>query len=255
YGTIVSGCPLFPSELFCLDLPWRVTEQRSKGTAEEVRFWWKYAEDNSSWLPDFLVTFWAWFVESKKSQLMIILFALSVPMTWRILSVSERHRRWEYTCAIALGFAGMIFILTQSPLIRFGLGYFILIPSLWSARCVLPQIQTSPQTSRGFFSRHLLKLGQYLTATQTMVLLPTLFAVAAIALCDPRHLGDRLFLPPHLPRVELERDTNNGIEYVRPVDSIQCWASELPCTHYALNSDIVLREPASGIGVGFKLTD
>ncbi|MDY6936021.1 MAG: hypothetical protein SWY16_00015 [Cyanobacteriota bacterium] len=249
YGILASGCPLFPSELFCLDVPWRASEQRTEVTANEVRFWWQYAQDNQSILPDFLIVFWAWLMESKKSQLMVVLLAISFPMSWRILKTSKFVQLSGKIAAIALGFLGMAFILTQSPLIRFGLGYFLTIPALWSANWARRNL--NPLKVR---LENRVPLFEVLFG-KAIVVFAILFALCAIALAKPGNIPNRLLLPARLPNVELENEPANGIEFLHPIDSIQCWRAELPCTHFSIDPDITLRKPESGLGGGFIIKD
>ena len=138
-----------------------------------------------------------------------------------------------------------------SPSLRFGLGYFCLLPAFLGA---LYCYQHSPS------------LLFYNTKTNPHgVLITLLFLVWAIILLTliiipspfdnvnySRSLFPQFFLPPkiQMPNKLLSKQVND-IQYSTPKPSDnRCWAAELPCTPEN-PKNIKLRAPERGIGAGF----
>ncbi|MEQ8960501.1 MAG: hypothetical protein RLP02_21690, partial [Coleofasciculus sp. C2-GNP5-27] len=148
---------------------------------------------------------------------------------------------------LLLGLLGITFIMLQSPLLRFGLGYFLLIPALFSAiygQSLFDKIP-SKLTQPLFRFTHTLKQPQTILLTSLFFL-----GLTTVGLIQD-NAQSRLILPPPLPSVNLVSDQVNDVTYVYPANwTVRCWASPLPCSAVPIKN-IRLRDPSQGIGAGF----
>jgi hypothetical protein len=149
---------------------------------------------------------------------------------------------------LALAALGTTFMMLKAPVIRFGLGYLILIPALSIAVfCqtkldkVLPAL-AQKLTSHNLF-RKLRKFG---------IVVPLFLATLIFVSSGKNSAESRLLLPPPLQRVEVLQKQVNDVKYFSPKYSRElCWSAELPCTPFEVKNDIRLREPSRGIRAGF----
>lgn len=245
FSIITSGCPLYPSTFMCLDLPWKVTAQRAISEVKEIKFWHKLVEPEVGRNSLFLAV-WDWFKSSKEFQIMTLLIVLSISFIISILKNSNNKSKQGLVGVIALGLLGMTFITIQSPLIRFGLGYFILIPCLFVAKYChrnLENIQMSNQ----------LPLLSKFRGLPKAVLLISLFLVALVTIVFVMtEFQSRWLLPSQLPSAKVVHEKVNDVKYVYPANwTAKCWAAKLPCAEVPINKNIKLRNPSRGIGSGF----
>lgn len=249
FGVITSGCPLYPSTLMCLDTPWLVTEQQANVEAGNVQFWWKLVDEDISGFNYLILGFLRWLQGSINSQIMIVLIVLSFILAIQILRLSNDDNFRGYIWLITIGFLGMSFIMIQGPLIRFGLGYFILISSLSLARygqLKFAKTQSSPT--------HPFSLLRQWRRPSKLILLGSLLLLGSTgAMVGDGKIQSRLLLPPELPNVNIEASRVNDIEYVYPLYPFYkaCWASKLPCAPSPIEQNIKLRKPSQGLGAGF----
>ncbi|NJO94614.1 MAG: hypothetical protein HC820_10320 [Hydrococcus sp. RM1_1_31] len=135
FGVIASGCPLYPKTAMCFDLPWLIPAQEAVKTAGITQRWGDWSgespADNRDWLW-ISKQIWIWFKHSNTNKLMTFLVVISVFFSSIILKKSKQEENYNgYFLIIALGITGMLFIITQAPTIRLGLGYFLVIPALF----------------------------------------------------------------------------------------------------------------------------
>ena len=249
FGVITSGCPLYPSTLMCLDTPWLVTEQQANVEAGNVQFWWKLVDEDISGFNYLILGFLRWLQGSINSQIMIVLIVLSFILAIQILRLSNDDNFRGYIWLITIGFLGMSFIMIQGPLIRFGLGYFILISSLSLAR--YGQLKFAKTQSSAIHPFSLLR--QWRRPSKLILLGSLLLLGSTGAMVGDGKIQSRLLLPPELPNVNIEASRVNDIEYVYPLYPFYkaCWASKLPCAPSPIEQNIKLRKPSQGLGAGF----
>jgi hypothetical protein len=189
---------------------------------------------------------------------------------------SSNAERW----VLALGVAGIAYMLIAAPTWRFGLGYLVLLPALFVARyagtnSVLPTWMRLPGrlghfalagTVAGLF----IALHVHLVPRPSYRLLDEILAAGLIARDDHPHFNP--VLPPRTwnigyyldkatgrtvanPSV-IVQDEVGGIRYFRIEDAVnsdQCWDAPLPCAWQRLEK-IRLRVPMRGVSGGFELT-
>ncbi len=121
-----------------------------------------------------------------------------------------------------------------NPLIRFGLGYFMTIPSLFSGYTFLTFKQRN-------------KYYNYFPKVVYVVTLIMLFWRTG------NNIDDRVFLPAKLPLVELKSEQINNVNYYYPDNwTSQCWSAKLPCSNTPMKINIELISPKKGIKGGFQ---
>ncbi|NJO44552.1 MAG: hypothetical protein HC835_02330 [Oscillatoriales cyanobacterium RM2_1_1] len=265
-----SGCPLYPSTALCFDVPWLITENQRivANEVNDIRFWWKL--NNPEVFYSSILTPTArllnWFLSSRESQAMtlsIIISGFGIP--WSLFR-SNRHRIPGQSWIIALGLLGIIFIMTQSPLLRFGLGYFVLVPALitasisqgilsWLSGKKNQRINLKGINSEGINPEGINSKPQQIFPLRLTFISLFLASLTLIILISGES-RNRLILPPELPKTKLLVEQVNDVQYFRPDSrALRCWAAKLPCASVPVYKSVRLRHPDQGIGGGFMYGD
>lgn len=241
-----SGCPLFPSALFCLDIPSSVSLEITQSIAEETHDWtsW-YGSSTSTGVAYAIERFLNWFNDHRANQLMSLLAILSLIAIVFLIRLARHHRLRGYLWVIATQIVGIAFYLKTSPLLRFALPCLLLIPVLLAATYC--DLKLNP---------HLLKRldgsnTQSLFKRFNLALLPAAFLTALIvSLTIASSSITRLVLPPPLKQVPLIQKQVNDIIYLSPEGEEVCWGTGLPCA-FEVPDDVQLRHPTRGVAAGF----
>lgn len=258
-SVITSGCPIFPSTTICFDLPWKVSQEKTDEHIKRISVnndaEPQSSQEKSSIFP-LVRNRMEWFKTQKKMQLMTLCFLIG----FGTLLTRTINRFWGdgrkfngVDWVIVLGFTGMTFILIVSPLIRFGLGYCVVISALLIALLVSKVSQRSDKFLRAItpFLRKILLLEKIVRSPvlkSALILLVT-FSMASVL----GRFQSSWILPPSLPDVpSLTEVYINDVRYTYPSDwSVRCWDANLPCAPTPISYDIRLRDPAAGIAAGF----
>ncbi|HEY9607562.1 MAG TPA: hypothetical protein V6C85_38610 [Allocoleopsis sp.] len=277
FGIITSGCPLYPSSLMCLDLPWSLGVQNAKEMSEVIQNWARWTgstpanANDWNWL-------WHWLNSEKQATFLIILSILS---TVGIARASNKNQVSGQNYVLALGGLGIAFMMYGAPSLRFGLGYLCVLPAFFlAAHCKIGSpgraiavlvISGVSNVWLGLSTTGLAILGATvisflliwfdLSKINHKFLLTVIFFLISIVplrmfLASP-NLQLHLLLPPQMqtphPTEVLNRQVNDIKYIVLPHSSSQdqCWAAELPCTPGLSYENIELRDPERGIGGGF----
>ena len=246
FGIVTSGCPLYPSSFLCLDLPWSLTAQESETVAEMTRGWGTWYGSPPPNAISGLWLLWQWFSSIKSNKVITLLIVISTLSAIPIVRTLTTSRISGQLWVLALGVLGITFMMLQSPHLRFGLGYLVLLPALSIAiycKIKFRNILSSLVHRSTFYA--------YLKSRKVMLAASFLAALTIIISVD-NGVQSRLLLPPQLPRVELLNKTVNDVTYFAPNNPPPglCWAAKLPCALYP-EKDIKLRDPARGIKAGF----
>lgn len=250
FAITTSGCPLYPSTFMCLDVPWSITKKTFTTVTNEVneiKFWGKFNESDSTGISAAITPLWNWFNATKKAQVMTLLTIISIIGNgWSFKKSNNQQipgERW----LMGLGLLGITFIMIQSPLLRFGLGYFILVPFFitgYFCQRIFDKLQPKVSNRLSFISQEML--------SQAMVLVPLFFLGLTIVIVVSGSGKNRLLLPPELPTAKPIYEQVNDVKYVYPDNwTAKCWAAELPCAGVPIKHNIKLRNPSVGIGGGF----
>lgn len=243
-GIIHSGCPLYPSSALCIDLPWRVSETTASEAAKVVQLWEHALGSPPSGTNALLWRLWEWLKFARLNVIMLLLLILSVALTGFTYKAARRQGILGTPWLFCLGLIGMVFILFQAPMIRFGLGYFTLIPTIaiailgipcaqkvdqWRLQPSFPRLPTNRRLKIFWFGLGILG-AIYLTST---------------------NLRERWLLPPMMPTTAVETQQSFDIAYVKPINDRrgQCWDAPIPCSPN--NLDVRLRNPNRGFKAGF----
>lgn len=247
FGWLTSGCPLYPSSVMCLDLPWSLPQDAGEEARAQIhgwQLWFGSPPEDTPWLP---WVFREWISLGITNKLLVGLGLLSTIATMLLL-----HRWWRspYRAVIrgpiwvsALGLLGSAFTLILSPLIRFGLGYLILIPAMaiaWLGHAwIEPRWQRLPRPG--------LQLGKQWPWISVGL-------VAAIAAVTTVRGYPNLLLPPLLPSARVTTAQMQDISYVHPIDVgvDLCWDAPNPCALGPLELEVRLRQPNRGLAGGFE---
>lgn len=239
FGTITSGCPLFPSSLFCLDLPWSIGGERAQEVTEIIKNWARWfgptPDYGNSWN-----WFWHWLKLAKGSLTLIICSIVSALL---LIKKSQKSQFNAQKYVIALALLGMAYMIYGAPSLRFGLGYLCLLPALFMATY-------SP------LSKSKSKISNVSVITASFVAITLVFYNFTF-----HHYNHNIhvLLPPKLKNpTEFLDKKSHDLSYSVPNDihpkngntDNRCWAAELPCTPEHPNN-IKLRNPQKGIRAGF----
>ncbi|MEB3292475.1 MAG: hypothetical protein VKJ24_04890 [Synechococcales bacterium] len=248
---LMSGCPLFPSDLLCLDLPWSLSPQAiatsAKGT-HSVAHWMGQAPAG---FPPLLWTAWAWVQHSRARQISTLLSIGAIGVgIWVLRRYGWRQWRPE-VWVIGMGLAGILLLQVTSPFFRFTIAYILLVLALGLA-IGLPKagrVSLARIAALGQPRHRLAALGFFLAAWITAVDL----ARTSIA--------QGLLPPPMYSRTAIVQRQVNGIPYAAPrtgdiadgdpEKKDMCWATPIPCA-YEIPQDVFLRDPERGLDGGFE---
>jgi hypothetical protein len=250
-GTVASGCPLYPSSFMCFDLPWSIPTQKAIAEADAINGWKSWfgspPPDTNYWL----WVFGEWFNGARFNQVIVALIIVSIIYIIFTLRSAKLNRLGGEIWLLLLGGVGMAFIMVKAPLIRFGLGYFLIVPGLLIATCMRP-----------LKDKILSPIVQTIKPVSESIKLPLIAPFLSLFLIGITIAGfshtkgqSRLLLPPELPEDRIATQQVNNIEYSFPIDSGKCWAAELPCVGEPSDRENVqLRNPSRGIEAGFIRT-
>jgi hypothetical protein len=249
-GIITSGCPLFPSTAFCLNLPWSPGMTAVQKTAAATHSWtsW-YPAAAPAGVPPTLWFLWQWLNSARLSQIMAGLILLSSVCSLLLLKLRSLRDNSERFWVIAIGVLGITFLMLTTPFFRFGLSYFILIPIFTLTLYGF----NSRQKTTGFS----LAIARF-DFNRLLNFVP-IVALGATALIFAARLGIhspfQLLIPPLMQTVPVSQvQVNNVTLAATPTKSDYCWATSLPCTSLlkqVIAQNVSLRDPAQGIRGGF----
>jgi hypothetical protein len=246
---LTSGCPLFPSSLWCLETPFAVPPETSQSIAEETHDWtsW-YGASSATGIGYVWERFLSWFNDHRANQLMALLAVFSLVAVGFLVKWLRHSAVRGYGWVIAIQIVGIIFYLRTSPLLRFALPCLLLIPALLGASYGSLKLGAS-------LSKLLPKLlnwpnGQGGARKLDVLLLPAAFLAAFFVITVSASSPTRLLLPPPLRSVSLVQKQVNNITYLSPEGEEVCWGTTLPCA-FEVTPDVELREPEQGVAAGF----
>lgn len=241
---VTSGCPLYPSSLFCLDLPWSPAQDVLQSVGDSTHGWISWygqpPADAHPWL-------WAlgkWWETERANQIMGVSILVSIVIAPYPLRVARQRRSPALLWLVALATVGIGFIMLKAPFTRFALPYILLVPTL--AIALLGQYWITPRLTKvgkswAAWSRS--KRGRSVVQASALGFLVLLLVRQAS--------GGTLLLPPEMPKVAIEQQQVNDVTYNSPQNEGDlCWATPIPCA-FEVPAGVRLRNPAGGIGDGF----
>lgn len=243
---ITSGCPMFPSTALCLPVDWRVPQGKTNNHLKVITVIGKESPDELSF-KFILQKRIDWFKSQRKAQVMIASFLLCIALL--IKQEFFRSKIEEdingVTWVLGVNFLGMSFIFLTSPLIRFGLGYFVVPPALALALF----LYKTHEYSSGFLNYIGLFGKRHRKSLVTLVISFSLIT----GITMQKNWTSNWLLPPNLPvSPPMVMAKVNDFIYTYPANSGQCWDAGLPCRQGAFSSyQVRLRKPEIGLSGGF----
>lgn len=272
---VSSGCPLYPSSLLCLDLPWGVGKAAAQLIATDTMIWARWGGE----MPPGTAA-WSWILTwfSQKDKLMLL--SLCAACLVGFVAVLGWRLGKQFSWVLALSLTGLAFLFISAPNPRFGAGSFALCPALFAA---VVGLDLDRWVRSRFLGRHVLT--HSISLASVLIGMSALLALQAgwNDLKITRKVEEynksqtpleynswhRLLMAPALPRspgdlmviknrqfdrigsVQLAYERSNGIEYWRSLETDQCWAVSLPCSPIPIEHDVRLRRPERGFRSGF----
>lgn len=279
-----SGCPLYPSPLLCLHLPWSIAPEDASHVSKIIQDWarwWRPTPDYANHLNWIL----PWLRLRKEAVFLLI---ASLVFSCLLLLIPRYRKLPSIEYLLILVLIGIAFMLYKAPDVRFGLGYLIVTPSF--AIALILQAQTIwgkflfLGLSLSFYFLYFLHfnldnlslifitfivllylviwISYFFRSGQIMILkilLPALFLVISTFPTMPYLLTSnssvtRILLPPKmqsLTQSELLFKEAENFDYYLPKIGDRCFASPLPCTPYLTYDNVQLRDKLT-FSKGFK---
>ena len=231
-----SGYPLYPSTIGGLSLPWTRAPRIANRLAEATHGWgnWFKNPPIEVFRPAWLIQ--QWFNSNHSSKLMVVLIGLSIISgIYLTICLKQKHNH-SILWLLVLAILGITFTMLKAPLFRFGMGYFLLLPTL-STAILCSQIANQTKLNLKSLNGAAIAIGLLCTITLTEI--------------SYSNLSTHLLLAPSLPKVVSQQQEMNGITYIVTQDNrSQCWSAPLPCV-YSPRSKVRLRNQQLGIRGGF----
>ncbi|WP_016875199.1 LIC_10190 family membrane protein [Chlorogloeopsis fritschii PCC 9212] len=239
-GIKASSCPLYPSSIFCLDLPWLPDAQNINQVAQGTHGWsnWygKPPEGRNRWLWLLLT----WLNSERPNQVMVaVVIATIVGMIITFKSFRKIPIKGKYWI-VAIEVLGFLFLMMTAPFFRFALPYLLLIPSLLIAIY-----------AQSLLSQSVSMVSKY--SQPSAIAFSLAFIAAIVAIFTQTHTTSQWLLPPAMQRVPVIQRRVNDIVYFYPLNKKLCWATELPCG-FEIEPNVRLRDRDRGIAGGFIYT-
>lgn len=245
FGVVTSGCPLYPSSWMCTAAPWALSSERAARALSRINGWQDWFDSPPSGANHWLWTFGEWLRLAHLNKVMLLLAVISVLIAiWILKNANVRQNPGEIW-VVLLNLLGMGFIFSQAPLMRFGLGYFVVSLALMASILC---------TEHSLLSRSPKVLSQLPIQVSTGAILLVLFVTGVMfTRVDVMKLHQQWIVPPELPHAKVDLKQVNNIHYFSPPNNEKCWGADLPCVSGELAEDVWLRNPKQGIGGGFRL--
>jgi hypothetical protein len=242
-GLQTSGCPLYPSPFLCLDVPWSQSGEDTQQFADRTSNPVVWAGQTPAGQNQIIWALSQWFKARALNQLMAVLVILSLFCgIYLIQQTAIARRNLGIFWLLGLGTIGNLFIIFRGPLIRFGLGYLLLLPALVIA-----------VYSQKKWGDRLLESTSAISSTKwrqiqliIFILLGSLFVFSF----SYGGIASRWLLPPPVTASPVIPKQVYDVKYFNPKEGA-CWALNLPCTPQKFFPKAKLRDPKLGIKGGF----
>jgi hypothetical protein len=287
-----TGCPLYPSTVLCQDyLPWALNKQKVREQRESIEHYARYVIGLSdkkpwrAWLHYWLIDQYTGTIKSDGLILVLSLLSLA-----GLVGGYKPDNVKSVLWVTLVWLLGTGFIMVNAPYLRYGLGYFCLLPglaislshkysSVFIALIPLSVILLIPYTdltnrrlrlallaiAAGLYFitlalRHLIRTDWSKYIYLSIALFLPLTSIIGNSSCNLKnYLRDRsrFLIPPKIfspERFQLSSNKVGNMVYFIPLPSElnnQCWGAPLPCTPELTVAQIRLRDERAGIAKGF----
>ena len=228
----VSGCPAFPSAIFCLSGSGSVGASVAADVSRDI---YEFAAQG----------------QRQTTALLLLMLGASLVL----LAVDRRSR--FVRCGLIVSWFGTAFVFFSAPNPRFAMGY-LLLPVAAAAAAIWIWIA-------GRYPA----LGNGVVRLASVVVFLLAISIAGVSNRSMRGAEGWLY-PPRMAgadgdpihivnrrmdlrtRLSLSEQEVGDIVVIHPVSSDQCWDAPLPCSPQTVTPDLELRDPAGGFGRGFR---
>ncbi|MEB3233460.1 MAG: hypothetical protein VKJ64_20800 [Leptolyngbyaceae bacterium] len=275
-----SGCLLYPSQSFCIDLPWTLSTDAISSEAGSIRGGGLVLFSPDGLFSTFMNIWYAvsaaWQYSLKLKLAILLLGGLIGVIVWRVSHWQKIPPGELWLGMTGLGGSLFIFVVNQYVVFRFGGGIVLIFPLyLVTLLChkVLLKFCLSPRDQQPFQHQLTREMGDSLKLEnqEELILssaflsgpkfqryyglnLGLLFTVAALAFTHMPVIRNQLILPPALPTADLLHYQMNDVSYTMPSEwTVKCWHADLPCAPNPV-PDLRLRDPKIGLKAGFVRT-
>jgi hypothetical protein len=248
-SVVTSGCPLYPSAVICLDLPWSPTAQSVQDVAAGTHGWTTWYGTPPQGMPA-----WIWAMErwltTDRSELITGLLILGAILWAAVQLLRQAKRRIKSGTnqtpvelwIAGLGIFGIAFLMVTTPFFRFSVAYIVLLLALGASNLNLPLGRLT----------NALNLRRWAMPGAIVLVIPV------VLLSLQRQHFANLVMPPPMHSTQVIQRQTNGITYFAPAsgdipntqDKDMCWSVPVPCT-YDISKDVYLRDPSLGLAGGF----
>lgn len=222
-GILLSGCPLYPSSIFCSNLEWTVSLKQIQIETAGIKGYRKTPGnkniDNWRWVKPWISKMW-----KKKGAfvypVLLSFFASGSGIIFLIYTFRKRRHKDKRILFLAMVplWAALIFWFVMSPGLRFADPFFYLL-ALAGFLPIIVILNGPRGISHGLIG-----------ALIVVINLPILFSIVQYS---PAIILDIFGGAGQIPTVELRTYmTDTGVEIITPVKGNQCWDSPLPATPY-----------------------
>jgi hypothetical protein len=251
---VTSGCPLYPSAVMCLDLPWSPTAQSVQDVAAGTHGWTTWYGTPPQGMPAWLWALQRW-LTTDRSELITGLLIVGA-ILWvgiqllrqakRRQMAGEGQNRWSQAPVelwiAGLGLFGIAFLMVTTPFFRFSVAYIVLLLAVGASNLNLPLAGLT----------NALNLRRWAMPGAIALVIPV------VLLSLQRQHFANLVMPPPMRSTQVVQRQTNGITYFAPAsgdipntqDKDMCWSAPVPCT-YDISKDVYLRDPSLGLAGGF----
>jgi len=224
-GLLLSGCPVYPSTIGCINSSWSVPIKFVREEAAWIYSWARMPRET----PDKVLNSWdwlaPWFNQSILTNKLTTIYPLALTALWAaamtILYIRSRRKiaidKNIFFLPVPI-VTGLLFWFFTAPDVRFVLSLFLLMP-VTAAIMLLNVIDPNGKA-------------KYWLVTVLFVILNA--GMAWSALKNPQtfpKISTAGYEPIRTVRL-IQHTTRSGLEVWSPAREDQCWDSELPCTPY-----------------------
>ncbi|XKI46581.1 hypothetical protein R6H26_04855 [Altericista sp. CCNU0014] len=244
HSLITSGCPLFPSSMFCLNVSWSLPPDQLQAVMRSTQQWITWYGKPPAGANPWVWGLTQWFTTDSMNQILAVLILASIGVAVYLLRIAVKKKIPDAFWIVAMALLGIGFILMKAPFFRFMCGLLGLMPAFAIALYC-------GQSYKSFPLNCLLKLqrGQSRQLLAWSITI-ALFFVSILTVIQLRGQYSRVLIPPPLRQAKTIQKRVNDLTYNSPGKKGLCWASPLPCAFIV--KDVTLRDPRQGIRAGFR---
>jgi hypothetical protein len=277
-SVILSGCPVFPDTVTCLNVPWTITPAEAArfrgGITDFARWYASPVTGTGPW--DWVLPYFLRPGNRLNPPLLLLAFA-ALGAALAIRSLRRRVLSGAGGWILALALADLVFVMINAPDTRFAVGAIALIfAEVWAsgiaslrhwtaAAPLVPGRRDAPKAllavallgGAGIVGFRVLVVDRVVAAHWA---LHPYAAVLVVDLHSP--MSERWLFPPTLPVrygvtrtrdghvLALQPASHGDVPYGKPPLGDQCWGAAEPCTPEA-TAAFRLRRPTLGLAGGF----